>query len=59
MPEAGEGGPEQLVVSGLLARERGLVEAAFAERGYRVVAFREGGEWGALRLEAVQSPPRP
>ena len=52
MPAPGEGGPEQLVVSGLLARERGLVEEAFAARGYSAIAFREGGEWGALRLAA-------
>jgi len=52
MPAPGEGGPEQLVVSGLLARERGLVEDAFAARGYRPIAFRTGGEWGALRLLA-------
>ncbi len=53
MPAPGEGGPEQLVVSGLLARERGLVEDAFAARGYRATAFREGGDWGALRFVAV------
>ena len=52
MPEVGAGGPEQLVVSGLLVRERGLVEVAFGERGYRPVAFRERGDWGALRLAA-------
>jgi ribosomal protein L11 methyltransferase len=52
MPGAGEGGPELLIVSGLLTRERGLVADAFGARGYRTLAFRESGDWGALRLAA-------
>lgn len=50
MPAPGAGGPARLVVSGLLAREREQVTAAFAARGYQPAAFRIGGEWGALRL---------
>jgi ribosomal protein L11 methyltransferase len=50
MPAPDAGGPRDLIVSGLLTRERGLVTDAFAARGYLAVAFREGGDWGALRL---------
>jgi ribosomal protein L11 methyltransferase len=52
MPGPGAGGPAELVVSGLLTRERGLVSDAFAARGYDAVAYRDGGDWGALRLSA-------
>jgi ribosomal protein L11 methyltransferase len=48
MPASGEGGPEWLIVSGLLVRERNLVTEAFGARGYRPIAFRESGDWGAL-----------
>ncbi len=53
MQPAGAGGPERLVVSGLLVREREDVEAAFAARGYAAADFRTGGEWGALLLRGV------
>jgi ribosomal protein L11 methyltransferase len=53
MPAPGAGGPSELVVSGLLTRERGLVSDAFAARGYATVAYRDGGDWGALRLGAT------
>jgi ribosomal protein L11 methyltransferase len=52
MPAPGAGGPADLIVSGLLARERELVERAFGARGYRPLDFRERGDWGALRLTA-------
>ncbi len=52
MPPAGAGGPERLIVSGLLAHERQEVEAAFAARGYAAIDFRVGGDWGALWLQA-------
>jgi hypothetical protein len=41
-----------LIVSGLLTRERRLVEEAFGARGYRPIDFRESGDWGALRFAA-------
>ncbi len=48
MPAAADGGPERIIVSGLLGREREDVEAAFGARGYEPVEFRAGGDWGAL-----------
>ena len=42
--------PRALVCSGLLATERGQVSSAFADRGLRVVAQRELGDWAALSL---------
>ena len=53
MPAPDAGGPRDLIVSGLLTRERGLVTDAFAARGYEAVGFREGGDWGALRLSVA------
>lgn len=52
MPAPGSGGPRDLIVSGLLVRERTEVEAAFGARGYRPLDFRERGDWGALRFAA-------
>ena len=46
----GDGNPRALVCSGLLATERGRVSSAFADRGLRVVAQRELGDWAALSL---------
>jgi ribosomal protein L11 methyltransferase len=52
MPGPSDGGPDDLVVSGLLVRERGHVTAAFGAREYDAVEFRESGDWGALRFAA-------
>jgi ribosomal protein L11 methyltransferase len=46
----GDGNLRALVCSGLLATERGRVSSAFADRGLRVVAQRELGDWAALSL---------
>jgi ribosomal protein L11 methyltransferase len=43
--------PETLVCSGLLAKERGRVEAAFAPLGLAEVEFRSLENWGGLLLE--------
>ena len=44
--------PQTLVCSGLLEKERGRVEAAFAPHGLEPVAFRVIEGWGGLLLEA-------
>jgi len=45
--------PARLIASGLLREEASEVAAAFAARGLRETARREGGEWAALLLEAA------
>jgi ribosomal protein L11 methyltransferase len=44
--------PERLIVSGLERHEPDEVAAAFAARGLREAARRDGGEWSALLLVA-------
>jgi ribosomal protein L11 methyltransferase len=48
-----ERAPERLIASGLLRPEADEVAAAFAARGLRETARKEGGEWAALLLEAA------
>jgi len=50
-------GPDQLIVSGMLAAERRQVTEAFAARGYSAVAHRERGDWAALRFSWPKPPP--
>jgi ribosomal protein L11 methyltransferase len=50
--------PDYLIASGLLLAEADEVAAAFARKGMREEARREGGEWAALLLAARDQPPR-
>jgi ribosomal protein L11 methyltransferase len=45
--------PERVIASGLLHEEVAEVSAAFAARGLREAARRDGGQWSALLLEAA------
>jgi ribosomal protein L11 methyltransferase len=45
--------PERLIASGLERHEVDEVAAAFAARGLRASARRDGGEWSALLLESA------
>lgn len=50
IPTVGEGGPSELIVSGLLRSEIGRGTEAFAPTGFTVAEERRRGEWAALSL---------